>query len=298
MPILDIYSSNIKYLYRVRICSISAFVVLIAVIFALVTPFIFVYHAGGFWIRTRTYWEKPNVHFKHKYFLLIEQENSNPMICSTFTHYKDNAIKDDCHIVKIQEVDNDKNGFQDLLHFEAVFFTSKPIRSLMLLLFFNYELKEHIHVVLEAMTVIEYTVAHEVQELHFIGDLMLRQNNVLLHDEIYYLEDNSTDLNTLSLSDLLVENSNRLLSGKIDNLRVFPKLGFIKDEPVRVKAEVFYVTQSMNYQPGFWEEMKWAWMQYLSILVVVIYFVRRGLTRMFAAKRLRSYIVVPWDKIK
>lgn len=64
--------------------------------------------------------------------------------------------------------------------------------------------------VLEAMTVIEYTVAHEVQELHFIGDLMLRQNNVLLHDEIYYLEDNSTDLNTLSLSDLLVENSNRL----------------------------------------------------------------------------------------
>lgn len=64
--------------------------------------------------------------------------------------------------------------------------------------------------VLEAMTVIEYTVAHEVQELNFIGDLMLRQNNVLLHDEIYYLEDNSTDLNTLSLSGLLVENSNRL----------------------------------------------------------------------------------------
>lgn len=134
----------------------------------------------------------------------------------------------------MKEVDNDKDGLQDSLNFEVLFFTDKPIRSLMLLLFFNYELKvftakyfnfkflfvtklkfyvcpqERIHVIVEAMSIIEYTVAHEVQELYFIGDLMLRQNNVLLHDEIYYLEDNSTDLNFFTLSDLLVENTNRL----------------------------------------------------------------------------------------
>ena len=55
----------------------------------------------GYWIRTRTYWEKPNVHFKHKYFLLIEENNANPLICSTFSHYKDNVIKDDCNLVKV-----------------------------------------------------------------------------------------------------------------------------------------------------------------------------------------------------
>ena len=60
------------------------------------------------------------------------------------------------------------------------------------------------------MAVIDYTGAHEIQELYFIGDLMLRQNNVLLHDEIYYLDDNSTDLNLSTLSDLLIENKNRL----------------------------------------------------------------------------------------
>ena len=70
-------------------------------------------------------------------------------------------------------------------------------------------LKEHIRVIVEAMTVLEHTVAQDVQELYFIGDLNLRQNNVLHHDKMY-LEDNSTDINDYSLSDLLVENTNRL----------------------------------------------------------------------------------------
>jgi hypothetical protein len=60
------------------------------------------------------------------------------------------------------------------------------------------------------MSVIEYVVAYDVQELYFIGDLKLRQNNVLMHDGVYNLKDNSTDLNRFTLSDLLVDNTNRL----------------------------------------------------------------------------------------
>lgn len=60
------------------------------------------------------------------------------------------------------------------------------------------------------MSIIEYSVAHEVQELYFIGDLMLRQSDVLLHDGVYNVDDNTTNLNQYTLSDLLVENTNRL----------------------------------------------------------------------------------------
>lgn len=63
---------------------------------------------------------------------------------------------------------------------------------------------------LEAMAVIEHTVAHEVQELDFVGDLVLRQTDVLLHDGLYHINDNSTDLNSFTLPDLLAENTNRL----------------------------------------------------------------------------------------
>ncbi|XP_014233212.1 transmembrane protein 231-like [Trichogramma pretiosum] len=293
MPIIDIFSSDVRYLYRVRLCSSSAFCVLIAFLFSVLTPLLFVHYAGGYWIRTRTYWEVPDVHFKHKYLLLIEQDNLDPLICSTFSHYKDNPIKDHCSIVKVKEVDRDVNGLQDYLKFEVELYTAKPIRSLILLLFFNYELKEHIRVAVEAMTIIEYTVSQNIQELYFIGDLMLRQNNVLYHDEMY-LDDNSTDINDFTLVNLLTENANRLLSGKISNLKVLPSLGFIKDEPVKIKVEIVYASQPVKYQPGFWEEIKWGWMQYLSIFVIVIYFARKILTRLFTSKTLRSYTVTPW----
>lgn len=47
MSILDIHSTNVKYLYRVRLCSISAFVVIFAVIFTISAPLYFVYYTGG-----------------------------------------------------------------------------------------------------------------------------------------------------------------------------------------------------------------------------------------------------------
>ncbi|KAJ8681056.1 hypothetical protein QAD02_016843 [Eretmocerus hayati] len=296
MSITDIYSSNVQYLYRVRSCSASAIVVWIAIFFTITIPLFFIHHTGGYWIRTRTYWEKPDVHFKHKYFLMIDQGNSDPLVCSTFSHYKDNVLRDDCNLVKVQEVDNDANGIQDALHLEILFYSNKPIRSLILLLFFNYELKEHIRVISETMTVIEHTLAPEVQEIEFIGDLSLRQNDALIHDEIYHVEDNSTDLNHFTINELLLENTHRLLSGTLTNLRILPKLGYIKDEAIIIKAQIYYTIQAINYRPGFWEEIKWAWMQYLSIFVIVMYFIRRVLNQMFSTQRLQSYIVVPWGQ--
>jgi hypothetical protein len=104
-------------------------------------------------------------------------------------------------------------------------------------------------------------------------------------------------LNVKNILKTLVSFANNfVVSGSITNLRVLPKLGFLNDEPIIIKAEVFYATQSINYKPGFWEEVKWAWMQYLSILAIVIYFIKKGLTRMFISKRLRSYVIVPWQQ--
>lgn len=77
-----------------------------------------------------------------------------------------------------------------------------------------------------------------------------------------------------------------------------PKLGFTNDEPVKITAEILYARQPINYRPGFWEEIKWAWMQYLSILVIFIYFVKKGLTNMFSSRHLKSYISIPWQHEK
>lgn len=56
----------------------------------------------GFWIRTKTHAEMPDISFQYKYLLLMERGiEMAPIVCSTFTSYKENDISDDCSIIKV-----------------------------------------------------------------------------------------------------------------------------------------------------------------------------------------------------
>lgn len=123
MPIINAFSTNVQYIYKVRFFSVTAFVVSFFLKLMITSPLLLIYHTGGnvfffllffalqifiwleivgFWINTRTFWEKPEVNFKYKYLLVVnEQENFNPIVCSSFHHYKDNVIEDKCNMVKV-----------------------------------------------------------------------------------------------------------------------------------------------------------------------------------------------------
>jgi len=46
--------------------------------------------------------ETPDVHFIYKYLLLAEVDSfEEPIVCSTFTTYKENDIKDYCTLIKV-----------------------------------------------------------------------------------------------------------------------------------------------------------------------------------------------------
>lgn len=56
----------------------------------------------GFWIKTKTHTETPDISFQYKYLLLMERGiEMTPIVCSTFTTYKENDIPDDCLIIKV-----------------------------------------------------------------------------------------------------------------------------------------------------------------------------------------------------
>lgn len=44
---------------------------------------------------------------------------------------------------------------------------------------------------------------------------------------------------------------------------------------LRIKAYLNYVEAVVEYAPGFWNTLKWAWIQYASIFVVFFYVVDR-----------------------
>lgn len=297
MRAIEIFSSSVKYKYKTTLCSISTFLVTFICLIIIVAPVYIIYHAGGFWLKSRTYHEIPKVNFKHKYLLIAEKEtDANPIICSSFVSYKGNELTDDCLLIKAREIDSNKNGLKDKLKFEARFFSDTPIRSIKILLFFNHQLKKHVQVTMETMGVLDISLIHDVQKIYFLGDLILRQKGLLRHDGLYNLYNSSFDGNLQSLSQLLSENSNRMFSARIVNSQVTWQSGFLNSEEILLEGEIFYTEQSIRYQPGILEELKWAWMQYLSLLLILIFLGKRSLTHLFSSQYLRSYVLIPWEK--
>lgn len=295
MAAIEIFSSSVTYKYKSRIHSCASIVVFLFIVLSLITPLFIIYNAGGIWMKNRMHAETPDVHFIYKYLLLAEVDSfEEPIVCSTFTTYKENDIEDQCTLIKVQENDLNNDGQKDSLRFEAQFYTDKPVKSLRLLLFFNFQLKHLIQVAIESIGVFDQILNHEVQEIRFFGDLELRQKGLLRSKGLYETYNHSIELSDYSLPELLLRSFNRKFSARITNERVTWRTGFSSDEAVVVIGELFYVENFIYYQPGFWEELKWVWIQYLSCLLVFAYVAKHILVFVFTNRYLNTYIVRPW----
>jgi hypothetical protein len=68
------------------------------------------------------------------------------------------------------------------------------------------------------------------------------------------------------------------------------------DEPFFVSAIIHYPEETILYKPGFWQIMKCAWMQYVSVLVIFIWVLRTVKSYVFQNQLIMSMKCTPWKK--
>ncbi|XP_057327721.1 transmembrane protein 231 [Microplitis mediator] len=302
MSTVDVFSIPIKYKYKTRVCSIAALVVFILTTTLIILPLILAYNSGGFWVRNRLYIETPIVKFTHKYLLIAERDfDSAPIICSTFSVYQLNPIKDDCTLVKIQQLDINNDKHSDIFKFHFIFYTDLPIKSIKLLLFFQFKLRDVVYNEVNSVAVMNYVLPHESQKLNIISDLKLNQKGLLRCDNFNDIIKKNTNNETIELHDhsldqVLSYYARKKFSSELTNTQVTWESGFSSSEPVAISGEIFYLEQHLYYQPCLWEELKQAWIQYLSLFLALSYIIKIFLRYLFTNSHLRSYIVIPWQE--
>ncbi|XP_012267677.2 transmembrane protein 231 [Athalia rosae] len=297
MPVLDIFSESVKYKYKTNVCSVGTLLVFFATIITLSVPIIIIHLTGGFWIKNDVYTEIPKIMFKQKYLLLAEsREGIEPITCSTFNTYKENRISDSCTVTKVQELDVNRDGLNDVLKFELRFFTEFPVQNIRLLLFFNYELKGKSKLSMETMAALHYTIPSNVQKILILGDLKLKQKHLLQNDVINNVYDHSTDINNQSLFQLLSDAVNRKFGVKIENDGMTWESGFSAEEETVVQLELFYQEEVVHSRPGVWEELKWAWIQYFAFFFSFAYIAKQVTGWIFVNRYVRSYVISPWEE--
>lgn len=62
---------------------------------------------------------------------------------------------------------------------------------------------------------------------------------------------------------------------------------------LEIEAYIRYAEAEVEFAPGFWNVIKWAWVQYASILIIVLYVVEN--IKKFA---FRNQLVPTWNEKK
>ncbi|XP_060538414.1 transmembrane protein 231 [Pantherophis guttatus] len=271
---------------RARLCSLAALGLLLLGALTYVPPLLVAYRSHGFWLSRSSYAEQPSVRFRHEVLLaaLTEGVGDGPVGWSSFAACNRLlGARLRVPLVSAREEDSDQDGVMDLLHFqlELPLLPSERVVGIQLLLTFSYELQRMSTFVMQSMAFLQSFSPVPGSQVFVNGDLKLHQRQPLHHaglDSRYNVSViNSTspfaqDYDFVNIIEIYQKrNVTTVLSGPSP----IWVTGRSPDQPFVIQAFIHYPMELIVYQPGFWEMMKFAWMQYISILLIFLWIFER-----------------------
>lgn len=291
MPFFEIYQHPIVKRYRASLFSKATLFQVVTFILTIVLPLITAYRSHGFWVKTSVYKEQPLVHFKQQYLIHLHSNLADQyFVWSSYPGF--NALESD-HIriayIEAHESDYNRDGKPDQLQFQATIPLTKfeTVHSVKVFLIFDYQLKLYSRFQMENLISVDYETVMPSTEMKTIGDMKLIQKIPLrFHGidqrfNVGVINGTKIDADSYFYNRILSEYFARNISTKLEPSNVYWTHG-----PAGVLGEfkiniiINYVENSIEYKTGFWELIKFAWIQYLSHLIVFY----------FIFKRIRSFV--------
>ena len=129
------------------------------------------------------------------------------------------------------------------------------------------------------------------------GDIQLVQKQPLSHRgrDSRYIESPLAGEPPLHLAEILRNYGSRNISLRVENSYSVWRRGTGVENFV-LELNLNYPSQTVEYIPGFWQTIKGGWIQYLSVLVVFIYFFNSIKTFVFSQQILPTILETPWKQ--
>ncbi|XP_034031595.1 transmembrane protein 231 [Thalassophryne amazonica] len=285
MAVFEVYSQPSEIRYRTSVCSRAALFVLLVWFLTYVPPLLVAYRSHGFWIKRSTYEEQPVVRFQYQTLLVAATSpQGNYVAWSTFSHLN-KLLGPNLRIpaVSVREVDQNQDGKLDLLMFELQL-PLKPeeqIYSIQLLLTFSYQLFRMSTVVMQSLAYVQYSSSVPGAQLFISGDLRLQQRTPLSHtgvNNVYnvsVIDGSSPFAFAYDLNNIIRTYQERNLTTILSCPMPVWTVGRAAGSPFQLQAQIRYPVEVISYRPGFWETIKFAWIQYVSVLLIFLWVFER-----------------------
>lgn len=285
MAFYEVYSHPALVRYKTSVCTKASLFLLVVLCLTYISPLLVAYRSQGFWIKRSTYEEQPVVRFQYQTLLLAATSTQGDYVAwSTFPHLN-NMLGSNLRIpaVSVREEDQNQDGKLDLLIFELELplRAEEQVYSVQLLLTFSYQLFRMSTVVMQSLAFVQHTSPVPGARLFINGDLKLQQRTPLPHRGLYdiynvsLIDASSPFVSSYDLGNIIKRYQDRNLTTVLSCPMPVWTVGRATGSPFNLRAEIRYPVEVISYRPGFWETIKFAWIQYVSVLLVLLWVFER-----------------------
>ncbi|XP_035680504.1 transmembrane protein 231-like [Branchiostoma floridae] len=308
MAVVEVYSHPVLHRYKTSICTKATIFVFACFLLTFIPPILVAYRSQGFWQREAWYREQPDVSFKHQILLLLQtSQTGDYLVWSTYQNF--NQLQQGrvrVPLVKSREEDSNRDGKSDALQMtvQVPLLDTEEVYSVDLLLFFQYKLYIFSAFTMECMAYLQHTSPLPGADLTVVGDLRLHQKYPLGHTgrdtrfNTSIIDSTSIFPSAYDLRTIFESYSDRNVSTNFQTYYPVWRTGRATGQPFVISATVRYPEETILYKPGFWQLIKWGWVQYISILLVFLFVFDRIKTFVFENQILNTIVDSPTKKFK
>ncbi|XP_036391692.1 transmembrane protein 231 [Megalops cyprinoides] len=291
MAVFDVYSHPALVSYRASVCTRATLFACAAACLTYVAPLLVAYRSQGFWLKRSTYEEQPSVGFRYQILLVAATATGGGYVAwSTFPNF--NALQGG-HLripaVSAREEDVNRDGKPDRLNLriDVPLTADEQVYSVQLLLTFSYRLYRMSALTMQTLVLVQHASPVAGSRLFLDGDLRLRQRTPLPHRgehtayNVSVIDGSSPFAAAYDLAAVISAYQERNLTTFLSSPGPVWTVGRAAGTPFRISAVIRYPTETISYQPGFWETVKFAWIQYVSVLLIFLWLFSRLQTFVF-----------------
>uniref|UniRef100_A0A8C5XDR2 Transmembrane protein 231 n=1 Tax=Microcebus murinus TaxID=30608 RepID=A0A8C5XDR2_MICMU len=285
MALHELFSHPVERGYRAGLCSKAALFLLLAAALTYIPPLLVAFRSHGFWLKRSSYEEQPTVRFQHQVLLvaLLGPEPGGVLAWSTFPAF--NRLQGDrlrVPLVSTREEDRNQDGKMDRLHFklELPLQSTEHILGVQLILTFSYQLHRMSTFVMQSMAFLQSSFAVPGSQLHVNGDLRLQQRQPLSYGgldvryNVSVINGTSPFACDYDLTHIVAAYQERNVTTILDDPNPIWLVGRAAEAPFVIDAVIRYPVEVISY-PLHERMIKFAWVQYVSILLIFLWVFER-----------------------
>ncbi|XP_070828251.1 transmembrane protein 231 [Chaetodon trifascialis] len=285
MAFYEVYAHPALIRYKTSVCTKATLFLAVVLCLTYIPPLLVAYRSQGFWIKRSTYEEQAVVRFQYETLLVAATSSQGDYVAwSTFPHLN-SMLGANLRIpaVSVREEDLNQDGKLDLLNFQLQL-PLKPeeqVYSVQLLLTFSYQLFRMSTVVMQSLAYVQHSSSVPGSKLFISGDLRLQQKTPLPHRGLYniynvsVIDGSSPFASAYDLENIIGSYQDRNLTTVLSCPMPVWTVGRAAGSPFQLNAKIHYPLEIISYRPGFWETIKFAWIQYVSILLIFLWVFER-----------------------